>query len=143
VASDVLLPLAANTAPVNRSSIDHPFPREVHMLVQVNTSNNTSGSAELTLRIETLLTAALDRFGERLTRVEVHLSDENGAKTRGDDKKCVLEARPASMQPMTVTHVAATFEQAVDGAAKKMERHLDDTFGRIQDRHRQGERGGA
>jgi len=107
------------------------------MLVQVNTDNNTHGSDDLTLRVKTLLAATLDRYGERLTRVAVHLSDKNGAKTRGDDKQCVLEARPASMQPVSVTHVAATFDQAVDGAAKKMERHLDDTFGRIQDRQRQ------
>ncbi len=106
------------------------------MIVQVNTSNKTHGSADLTLHIESLVAASLDRFGERLTRVEVHLSDENGDKTRGDDKKCVLEARPANMQPVSVTNVAATFDQAVDGAAKKMERHLDDTFGRIQDLQR-------
>ncbi len=108
------------------------------MLVQVNTSSNTHGCADLTLRVEEMVAASLDRFGERITRIEVHLSDENGDKTGSNDKKCVLEARPASMQPMTVTHVAATFDQAVDGAAKKMERHLDDTFGRIQDRQRQG-----
>jgi len=107
------------------------------MLVQVNTDHNTQGSAELTLHVETLLASSLERFGERLTRVEVHLSDENGAKTQGDDKKCVLEARPANMQPISVTHVAATVDQAVEGAAKKMRRHLDDTFGRIQDRERQ------
>jgi len=108
------------------------------MLVQVNTDSNTHGGADLALRVETLLAASLDRFGERLTRIEVFLSDENGAKTHGDDKKCLLEARPANMQPVSVTHVAATFDQAVDGAAKKMERHLDNTFGRIQDRQRQG-----
>jgi len=107
------------------------------MLVQVNTDHNTSGSQQLTQRVETIVAASLERFGERLTRVEVHLSDENGAKNHGDDKKCVLEARPANMQPVVVTNVAATVDQAVDGAAKKMERHLDDTFGQIQDRQRQ------
>jgi len=106
------------------------------MLVLVNTNSNTHGSLELNQSIEAIVAASLDRFGERLTRVEVFLSDENGSKTHGDDKKCVLEARPANMQPMTVTDLAATFEDAVEGAAKKMERHLDDTFGRIQDRHR-------
>jgi len=107
------------------------------MLVQVNTSSNTHGSQELNQRVEDIVAASLGRFGDRLTRVEVHLSDENGAKTQGDDKKCVLEARPANMQPVTVTDVAATLDDAVEGAAKKMERHLDDTFGRIQDRQRQ------
>jgi len=36
-----------------------------------------------------------------------------------------------------VTHLAATLEQAVEGAAKKMEKLLDHTFGRMQDRQRQ------
>jgi len=108
------------------------------MLVQVNTSSNTHGSADLSLRVEGIVAASLDRFGERITRVEVHLSDENGDKSHGADKKCVLEARPANMQPMTVTDVAATFDQAVEGAARKMEKHLDSTFGRIQDRERHG-----
>ncbi len=107
------------------------------MLVLVSTNNNTPGSSELTQWVESIVTASLDRFGDRLTRVEVYLSDENGAKTNGADKKCVLEARPANMQPMSVTDVATTFDEAVEGAAKKMERHLDDTFGRIQDRQRQ------
>lgn len=108
------------------------------MLVQVNTSSNTHGGADFTLRVEGIVEASLNRFADRLTRVEVHLSDENGAKSSGDDKKCMLEARPANMQPTSVTHVAATFDQAVEGAASKMERHLDHTFGRIEDRQRQG-----
>lgn len=108
------------------------------MLVLVNTNSNTDGSADLTLHVQSMVAASLERFGDRLTRVEVHLSDENGAKTSGDDKKCVLEVRPANMQPTSVTDVAATFDEAVEGAAKKMVRHLDDTFGRIQDRQRQG-----
>ncbi len=107
------------------------------MLVIVNTDNNTQGSSELSERIESMVAASLGRFADRLTRVEVFLSDENGAKTHGDDKKCVLEARPANMQAISVTDAAATFDEAVDGAAKKMERHLDHTFGRIQDRQRQ------
>ena len=106
------------------------------MLVQVNTSSNTHGSQELNQRVEAIVEASLGRFGDRLTRVEVFLSDENGAKTHGDDKKCVLEARPTNMQPVIVTDVAATLDFAVQGAAEKMERHLDNTFGRIQDRHR-------
>jgi len=107
------------------------------MMIQVNTSHNTEGSADLTLRVEGIVASALDRFRDQLTRIEVHLNDENGAKSHGDDKKCVLEARPAHMQPVSVTHLAATLEQAVEGAAKKMEKLLDHTFGRMQDRQRQ------
>jgi len=101
------------------------------MQVQINTDNNIEGSEQLTLEVQATLEATLGRFGEQLTRVEVHLSDENSHKSRGDDKKCVMEARPAGMQPVAVTHVAATLDQAVDGAAGKLERLLDSTFGRL------------
>jgi len=74
---------------------------------------NTHGSQELNQRVEAIVAGSLGRFGNRLTRVEVFLSDENGAKTQGDDNKCVLEARPANMQPVTVTDVAATLDFAV------------------------------
>jgi len=103
------------------------------MQVQINTDKNIEGSEQLTSEVQATVEATLGRFGEQLTRVEVHLSDENGHKDRGDDKRCVLEARPAGMQPVAVTHVAATLDQAVDGAAEKMERLLDSTFGRIND----------
>lgn len=104
------------------------------MQVQVYTDNNTQGSERFAQLVEDTVVASLKRFGTRITRVEVHLSDENGEKSRGDDKKCVLEARPANMKPVSVSHISATFDLAVAAAAKKMERHLDATFGRIEDR---------
>ena len=55
-----------------------------------------------------------------------------------DDKQCIMEARPAGMQPVAVTHAAATVEQAVDGAAQKLNRLLDSTFGRLNDRKKGG-----
>ncbi len=101
------------------------------MQVQIYTDKNIEGSEQLTHEVQAAVEATLGRFGEQLTRVEVHLSDENGHKSRGEDKKCVMEARPAGMQPVAVTHVAATLDQAVGGATEKMERLLDSTFGRL------------
>ncbi len=76
-------------------------------------------------------------FGERITRVEVHLSDENSSqKTHGDAMRCRMEARPAAREPVTVTADGATLDQAVSGAAKKLERLLDSTFGRLDDPRR-------
>jgi ribosome-associated translation inhibitor RaiA len=104
------------------------------MIIQINTDNHVQGSAELTREVESLVESALGRFGDRITRVEVHLTDENSSqKTHGDAMRCRLEARPASRQPVTVTADAATIEQAVASAAKKMERLLDGTFGRLDD----------
>jgi len=107
------------------------------MNIQVNTDNHIQGSENLTREVESVIESALGRFGDRITRVEVHLSDENSSqKTHGDPMRCRLEARPAARDPVSVTADAATIDQAVSSAAKKLERVLDTTFGRIDDPRR-------
>ncbi len=102
------------------------------MQVQVNTDKNIEGGGErLAEYVKTTLSARLRRFGAQITRVEAHLSDESSHKSHGSDKKCVLEARPAGLQPVVVTHLAATLDQAISGAAEKLERVLDSTFGHL------------
>ena len=57
------------------------------MTIQFNTDNNVTGSEELTAPLTDLISNKLDRFSDRITRVEVHLSDENGSKQR-EDQAC-------------------------------------------------------
>lgn len=101
------------------------------MQVQVNTDKNITSGERLTEIVRSTVTGKLHRFGAQVTRVEAHLSDENAHKSHGNDKKCVLEARPAGMQPVAVTHMAATVEQAITGAVEKLERVLGDTFDQL------------
>lgn len=101
------------------------------MQVQVNTDKNIEGGERLAEYVKTALSARLRRFGAQITRVEAHLSDESSHKSHGNDKKCVLEARPAGLQPVVVTHLAATLDLAISGAAEKLERVLDSTFGHL------------
>ena len=101
--------------------------------VQVNTDNRVEGGGELPRYVESAVHGTLGRFADRITRVEVHLGDENSHKG-GEDKRCTMEARPAGLRPLTVSHQVATLEQAVDGAAGKLERLLDGTFGKLDDR---------
>ncbi len=54
------------------------------------------------------------RFSPQVTRVEVHLADENGEKAIGDDKRCVMEARLGGLKPCAVSFQAASVTQAVD-----------------------------
>lgn len=103
------------------------------MQVQVSTDSHIKGGEDLWGAVESVLRSSLGRFEPRLTRVEVHLSDENADKVQGHDKKCVMEARPTGMQPIAVTHFAREVEQAVSGAAAKMVRVLDGTFGRLDE----------
>lgn len=103
------------------------------MNIQVNTDNHIQGSEELTREVETVVEGTLGRFGDWITRVEVQLSDEDGPKNRGSGKRCVMEARPAGHQPVSVSHQGATVDQAIKGSVKKLARLLDDTKGRLEE----------
>jgi hypothetical protein len=49
------------------------------MQVQINTDDNVEGRDALARLVEAEVDATLGRFGGRLTRMEVHLSDETPA----------------------------------------------------------------
>ncbi|MCV2350461.1 HPF/RaiA family ribosome-associated protein [Paucibacter sp. Y2R2-4] len=67
----------------------------------------------------------LDRFGDRITRVEAHLSDVKGhAKTADQAVLCSLEARLKGMEPLVVKEEAGNIHQAIDGAMRKLKRAL-------------------
>jgi ribosome-associated translation inhibitor RaiA len=103
------------------------------MQVQINTDHNIEGREALAARISGVVTNALSRVSDHITRVEVHLSDENGNKTGDNDMRCMMEARLEGRQPVAVTHEAATLDQAVDGAAHKLARLIESTLGRLHD----------
>jgi len=101
------------------------------MQIQINTDHNIEGDVKLAKEVETAVRGILGHFSAQLTRVEVHLSDENSDQKSGtEDKRCLLEARPAGHQPLSASDHAATLEQAVDGAAHKLKHVLESTLGR-------------
>lgn len=105
------------------------------MLIQTNTDRNIEGSEELSAQVEAAVEGALSRFTDRISRVEVHLSDENSSSRGGShDKRCMMEARIEGRGPTAVTHEAATVEEAIAGAADKLVRAIDSTLGRLRDR---------
>ncbi len=105
------------------------------MIIQVNTDSNIEGNRELVQQIKTVVANSLEYYGEQITRVEVHLSDENSDQKSGtEDKRCLVEVRLAGLQPFAVTHEAATLERAVDGAVEKLIRAIDTTLGRLDNR---------
>lgn len=103
------------------------------MQIQVHTDKNIEGGERLADYVKIAVNAKLSRFSSQITRVEAHLSDENGHKSHGDDKKCVMEARPSGHQPIAVTHIAASLDQAISGATEKLERVLESTFSKLND----------
>jgi len=107
------------------------------MQIQVNTDHNIPGREALSAHVTSVVELALTGSRERVTRVEVHLTDENGPKTGPKDMRCAMEARLEHHQPIAVTHDAATLHQAVDGAADKLARLIEHTLGRMRDERRE------
>ncbi len=103
------------------------------MQIQTNTDSNITGSEGLAAQAKTIVEGALGRFSDQITRVEIHLSDENGPRGGAADIRCMMEARLEGRQPIAVTHQAATVEDAVDGAAETMARSIESMLGRLRD----------
>ena len=103
------------------------------MQVQINTDHNIAGHETLTAHIHAVVESTLRRLSDHITRVEVHLSEEHSHKGSEEDKHCVMEARLEGRQPIAVTHHAATLDQAVDGAAEKLARLIENTLGRLHE----------
>ena len=103
------------------------------MQIQFNTDKNITGSEELIASSTSYISEELSRFSQQITRVEVHLSDEDGNKDGFNDKRCILEARLAGMKPIAVTNHANTHEQAIDGAIDKLKASLEKITGRLKD----------
>jgi len=77
----------------------------------------------------------LAHYVDRLTRVEIHLRDTNAGKG-GTDKRCVIEARPRGLDPLTAEHDGDDLKHAFRGALEKLERVLEYRFGKLASRDR-------
>ena len=100
------------------------------MTIQFNTDHNIEGSERQNAYFTTLISESLARFDDRITRLEVHLSDENGNKEGSNDQRCMIEARLEGLQPVAVSNHGDTAEQAIKGAITKLKTSLDTIIGR-------------
>lgn len=104
------------------------------MQININTDKTIERHSGLDEHVETVVKSAIARFGEQITRVEVHLSDDLSQKSADGNNRCMLEARVTNYQPIAVTEHAATLHQAISGAADKLKRALDSALGRLHDK---------
>ena len=103
------------------------------MKIQINTDHTIDGHEAMALHTETVVEHTLGHLSEHISRVEVHLSDENGGKGGSHDKRCMMEARLDGHQPVAVTDEAETIHQAIEGSATKLKHALDHILGRLHD----------
>ncbi|WP_431275973.1 HPF/RaiA family ribosome-associated protein [Variovorax ureilyticus] len=101
------------------------------MQIQVNTSNGVANKEALERWADGQIRQTLGRFADTVTRIEVHLSDENHDAKGGADKRCVMEARLAHHPPLAVTQHAASLDEAFRGASDKLKRSLDNAVSRL------------
>ena len=105
------------------------------MNIQIRTDRTIPGDAARTARMSASVEESLRRFSAQITRVEVHLSDENADKGGPDSMRCVMEVRLEGYKPLAVTHQAGDVDQAIHGASGKLVRLLDKTLARLRDPH--------
>ena len=103
------------------------------MLIEVRTDGNIQGSEQLSDHVKALVHTALDRFGDHVRRIDVHLSDEVGGKTGHDDKCCMIEARRDGHEPIVVTHRESTMDQAIRSAIHSLKNSIESASGKESD----------
>lgn len=109
------------------------------MQILVETDHNLK-AGDLTPYVEAAVSTAVDRFADYVTHVEAHVSDNNSREKSGDnDIRCLLEARLAGVKSVAVTHDAASIDMAIDGAADRLQRALQSSLQKLQDRERRAE----
>tara|TARA_R110001599_G_scaffold135664_1_gene314009 strand:+ start:1973 stop:2287 length:315 start_codon:yes stop_codon:yes gene_type:complete len=102
------------------------------MIIQFNTDKTIEGDERQEGYFTDQIAKELDRFQSHITRIEVHISDENGKKEGLKDIRCLLEARIEGRQPIAVSDESDTIEKAVSGAIHKLKASLDTIIGRLQ-----------
>ncbi len=102
------------------------------MIIQLHADKSLSIHEAYALKLNGVISRELDRFAELLTRVELHLADENAQRKTKEDKKCTLEAKLKSKQPVAVTSHGNTYDDAVTGAVQKLKASLDTIVGKMQ-----------
>jgi ribosome-associated translation inhibitor RaiA len=107
------------------------------MQIQIHASPHNEASSALADHLASVLKDALGRFGERITRVEAHMSDANGpAKTgEGDDIECMLQAHLVGLDAVVVKEQAGNPHQAIAGAVRKLKRAVGVALGKRDPRH--------
>ena len=103
------------------------------MQIQVRSNHTVQTSASLEEWARQELVKALERFGDELTSVEVHLADINSGRVSEDHKRCTIEARLNGRDPVAVHHQAERLDDALHGASDKLKRSLERELGKQRD----------
>jgi len=102
------------------------------MQIQFNTDKTIEGHERMQVHFSEEISESFKRFEDKITRVEVHVGDENNEIDAVADKRCLIEVRLAGKNPIAVTNNADTIEKAISGATDKMKKLLNTTFEKLR-----------
>jgi hypothetical protein len=102
------------------------------MQIQINTDHTIRENEASREEFIKLIRIEFKKFSQHITRIEVHLTDENGNKNGQMDKKCLMEARIEGRQPIAVTSHSNTEALALEGAIEKLKHSLDSILGALK-----------
>jgi ribosome-associated translation inhibitor RaiA len=106
------------------------------MQVILNADAHTDGRLAMSDYLEAELKDGLGHYGERITRVEAHLSEaKDSTKANSSEVHCSLEARLVGFDPVVVKEAAATAHQAIHGAIRKLARAVGSHLEKHDPRH--------
>ncbi|MEH6513149.1 HPF/RaiA family ribosome-associated protein [Maribacter arcticus] len=104
------------------------------MKIQFNTDKNIEGTEMFETFVSEKIRGGLKHFIDKITRIEVHLSDQNADKGGIDDIQCKIEARVEGMQPVIVVGKSGSKENALDDAVDKMKATLGTIIGKMENK---------
>jgi ribosome-associated translation inhibitor RaiA len=104
------------------------------MIIQLNTDKNLTIHSEYEAQITSKLNHDLERYTDHISRIEVHMSDENGSKGGINDKKCLLEARFEGKPPIVTSDLGDTYDLALKGATEKLRNALKTVVSKLQEK---------
>ena len=102
------------------------------MIIQLNTDKHISGTENLESFVAEKANHTLKHYADHVTRVEVHLSDQNADKGGADDILCKVEARVEGMQPIITESKSNSKEKALSEALNKMKSSLSKVIGKMR-----------
>ncbi|MCU0376793.1 MAG: HPF/RaiA family ribosome-associated protein [Bacteroidales bacterium] len=102
------------------------------MIIQVNTDKNIKGSDRLEAFVSEKISKSMKRYTDQITRLEVHLSDQNAVKSGKDDIQCRIEARVKGLSPVAVNSKSEKIDLAVNSAVGKLKSSLDSLTGKLK-----------
>jgi hypothetical protein len=105
------------------------------MDIQVRTDYHVDGDQGLIAYVEQQVSTGLGAFSEKITSVQVHLSEESGARKGPHQLRCVLEVRLGGHAPAVVTRRGTTKDVVVHGAVVDMHHVHERLYGRLDTRH--------